>query len=657
MANIQELLVMQDHFSGSFTRYISLVEKASGKTQELKDALANASTAADAVAMTSKVIAAQNDTAASAARARAAATDELAAKERLEAQRAREAERAARKQSAAFNRLAGTIKSTVGAFLGFQGVKGLVGMSDQVSAIDARLKMMTGSAEEAAKAQDEIYKAAMRSRGVYTEMASLVGQLGTVAGSAFSGTNELIAFAEQLQKQMALSGASGASASAAMVQLTQGLASGTLRGDELNSVLEQTPMIAKTIADYMDLPVGRLREAASAGQVTAEVVKNAMFSAAAQTNEAFEQMPMTWSQVWAQMQTISTRALDPVLKGTSWVANNLDVVAPAAAAAATGLAVYTAAVHAKTIAEKLSALASWEMASKLLLSPWTWVAAGAAAAAGALVVFVQKAGGVRVAWLMTVDAFKSGWDDLKISATKFSFSAQNTMDKVGLGVAAFSYGVVDYFGEMKVGALEQIQNMANGSIDIINTMIGVVNKLPGVAIDPIEQLTFAAGERAEHEAAKAGRAAQLAEAKSWAEKETLKRAEQLKQMQRGADLAHRYRQNEINAQKAAAAGATTTDFSFDVPDYEGVLGDISGDVSSIKKSVSLADEDIRSLVDVATRQYVNKINLTSQTPVITVNGQNTGRTAEDRKALAEAIAAVLAEQLAAGSFKTIARVF
>ena len=252
MANIQELLVMQDHFSGSFTRYISLVEKASGKTQELKDALANASTAADAVAMTSKVIAAQNDTAASAARARAAATDELAAKERLEAQRAREAERAARKQSAAFNRLAGTIKSTVGAFLGFQGVKGLVGMSDQVSAIDARLKMMTGSAAAAAKAQDEIYNAALRSRGVYTEMASLVGQLGTVAGSAFSGTNELIAFDEQLQKQMALSGASGASASAAMVQLTQGLASGTLRGDELNSVLEQTPMIAKTIADYMD---------------------------------------------------------------------------------------------------------------------------------------------------------------------------------------------------------------------------------------------------------------------------------------------------------------------------------------------------------------------------------------------------------------------
>lgn len=657
MAAIQEHLILQDQFSSTFSRYITLAESGTASTKELKAAIGDAGRASRAFTIASRAAAAQHSINAAESRARAAATAELAAKERLAAQRAREAERAARSQNDAFSGLTGTLKSVAGAFLGIQGAKALVSMSDQASAIDARLKMMTGSAEEAAKAQDEIYKAAMRSRGVYTDMASLVGQLGTVAGSTFNNTKELIAFAEQLQKQMALSGTSGASASAAIVQLTQGLASGTLRGDELNSVLEQTPMIAKTIADYMGLSVGQLRKVAADGQITADVVKNAMFSAAAETDAAFAQMPMTWSQVWAQMQTISTRALDPVLKGISWAANNLDVVAPAAAAAATGLAVYTAAVHAKTIAEKLSALASWEMASKLLLSPWTWVAVGAAAAAGALVVFVQKAGGVRVAWLMTVDAFKSGWDDLKISATKFSFSAQNTMDKVGLGVAAFSYGVVDYFGEMKVGALEQIQNMANGSIDIINTMIGVVNKLPGVAIDPIEQLTFAAGQRAEHEAAKAGRAAQLAGAKSWAEKETLKRAEQLKQMQRGADLAHRYRQNEINAQKAAAAGATTTDFSFDVPDYEGVLGDISGDVSSIKKSVSLADEDIRSLVDVATRQYVNKINLTSQTPVITVNGQNTGRTAEDRKALAEAIAAVLAEQLAAGSFKTIARVF
>lgn len=462
MAAIHEPLILQDQFSSTFSRYITLVESGTASTKELNAALGDARRASSAFIIASRAAAAQHSVNAAESRARAAATAELAAKERLAAQRAREAERAARRQKAAFSQLTGTLKSVAGAFLGIQGAKALVSMSDQASAIDARLKMMTGSAEEAAKAQDEIYKAAMRSRGVYTDMASLVGQLGTVAGSTFNNTKELIAFAEQLQKQMALSGTSGASASAAIVQLTQGLASGTLRGDELNSVLEQTPMIAKTIADYMGLSVGQLRKVAADGQITADVVKNAMFSAAAETDAAFAQMPMTWSQVWAQMQTISTRALDPVLKGISWAANNLDVVAPAAAAAATGLAVYTAAVHAKTIAEKLSALASWEMASKLLLSPWTWVAVGAAAAAGALVVFVQKAGGVRVAWLMTVDAFKSGWDDLKISATKFSFSAQNTMDKVGLGVAAFSYGVVDYFGEMKVALWSRSRTWPTG---------------------------------------------------------------------------------------------------------------------------------------------------------------------------------------------------
>ena len=120
----------------------------------------------------------------------------------------------------------------------------------------------------------------MRSRGAYADMADFVSQLGTVAGNAFTGTDELVAFAEQIQKQMAISGASGASAQAALVQLTQGLASGTLRGEELNSVLEQTPMIAQTIAEYMGVTIGEMRELASEGKVTAEVVKNAMLGAA-----------------------------------------------------------------------------------------------------------------------------------------------------------------------------------------------------------------------------------------------------------------------------------------------------------------------------------------------------------------------------------------
>ena len=135
-------------------------------------------------------------------------------------------------------------------------------------------------------------------------------------------------FAEQIQKQLAISGASGASAQAALVQLTQGLASGTLRGEELNSVLEQTPMIAQTIAEYMGVTTGEMRELASEGKVTAEVVKNAMLGAAEETNAQFEQMPMTWAQVWTMFQNVAIQALDPVLDAISWLANNIDLVGP-----------------------------------------------------------------------------------------------------------------------------------------------------------------------------------------------------------------------------------------------------------------------------------------------------------------------------------------
>lgn len=143
----------------------------------------------------------------------------------------------------------------------------------------------------------------------------LVSQLGTMAGSAFGNTKEIVQFAEQLNKQLALSGASGQAAQAAILQLEQGLASGVLRGDELNSVMEQAPAIARAIADYLQVDMGKLREMGQQGQLTAAVVKNAMFAAAAETNAEFAKTPMTWAQVWTVASNAAIRALDPLLAG------------------------------------------------------------------------------------------------------------------------------------------------------------------------------------------------------------------------------------------------------------------------------------------------------------------------------------------------------
>lgn len=165
--------------------------------------------------------------------------------------------------------LMSTIKNLASAYLGFQGVKKMVELSDATTSITARLDMMNDGLQTTAELNDMIFQSAQRSRGSYLETANLVTQLGSMAGDAFSSSQEIVAFAELLNKQLVISGANGASASAAIFQLQQALASGVLRGEELNSVLEQAPVITQTIADYLGVSIGELRELGSEGAITA----------------------------------------------------------------------------------------------------------------------------------------------------------------------------------------------------------------------------------------------------------------------------------------------------------------------------------------------------------------------------------------------------
>lgn len=666
MAVIKETLALEDRFSAAFNKYVKLVEQSTASTKELQQATTQVSQSARLASTAYELAATKADAAAAAARAQAAQTAALAAQERLEAQRAREAARAQAEQAAAQDKtaaassaLTGRLKNLLGAYVGLQTVQKLVETSDQMTQINARLQLMTGSAEAAAAAQDKIYQAAQRSRGAYMDMADMVAQLGTLAPDAFTDTDELIAFAEQLQKQMAISGASGQSAQAAMVQLTQALASGTLRGDELNSVLEQTPMIAKTIADYMGVTTGQMREMASEGAITADMVKNAMLSAAAETDAAYEQMPLTWSQVWTMGSNMALQAMQPVLDLISLAANNTERLIPIVTGLAAAVTVYAGAQTAANAATWLGVAANRALVASMLANPFLWVAVAVGVAVAAIAVWVQSVGGVQVAWLTAVDVVLSGVDNLRIGIYTGMYAIQNKFGEFGLAAFTMGVNVVNFFGDMKVGALEQIQGMANGAIDIINWMISKVNLLPGVSIDAIDKLTFASTAAAANEAAKASRADALAKSQAAVAKQEADRAANLNRMRSDAYSAHMQRMVGIYNAKTSGAGSSNAALSdlYNVPSFDemaGTLGDIGKDVKGIKKSVDLSNEDLKSLVDVATRRYVNNINLTSQTPVITINGQNTGRTKEDREALADAIKLVLAEQWAAGATNAIA---
>ena len=554
--------------------------------------------------------------------------------------------------------LLGTIRNLAGTFLGMQSVRWLVNTSDQLTSINARLRLMTGSAEAAAAAQEEIYQAAMRSRGAYADMADFVSQLGTVAGNAFTGTDELVAFAEQIQKQMAISGASGASAQAALVQLTQGLASGTLRGEELNSVLEQTPMIAQTIAEYMGVTTGEMRELASEGKVTAEVVKNAMLGAAEETNAQFEQMPMTWAQVWTMFQNVAIQALDPVLDAISWLANHLEELAPILAGLAAGAVAFAAGLGIQAAATWIANGAAKAFFTTLLTNPLTYIVLIIGLVVAAIYQWVQSMGGLEIAWLTVVDSVLYAWDTVKAGFFTGVYFVMDLFDQMGLKIQTVAVSIQNFLGDMKVGVLTVLQGMVNGAIDIINWFIDKLNLIPGVSIEAIQKTTFAATASAENEAAKANRNAALEEARQEVEQRTQDRADKLAQMWADRDANHAARQAEIQVKRAAqATGQENQALPSSTPydELSGQLGGIGKSVKGIEKSVKMSDEDIKSLVDVAERRYVNNVNLTAQTPVITVNGANTGRTAADRQSLANAIRDILIEQTASGSTRSTAR--
>lgn len=214
------------------------------------------------------------------------------------------------------------IKGAVAAYASVQTIGKVMDLSDQLTSTTARLNLMNDGLQTTQDLQNMIYLSAERSRGAYQATADAVSKLGLMAGDTFSSSEEIIAFTEQLNKQFTIAGTETAGIEAAMLQLTQAMGSGVLRGEEYNSILEQAPNIIQAIADYMEVPKGQLKDMAAEGEITAEIVKNAMFAAADETNAKFEAMPKTFSQIWTSFQNTALMAFQPVLQRLNDVANS-----------------------------------------------------------------------------------------------------------------------------------------------------------------------------------------------------------------------------------------------------------------------------------------------------------------------------------------------
>lgn len=684
MAKIQETLVLQDRFSSSFGAYIQAAQRASSSTTTAQTAARNYQSALGSVsrqlisanakfesyvAQQEEMVAAgqQNteafkkldtqteklgatirgletqqqtltqsmEAAENAASLAAAAKDEAAAATKRLQEQENMAQSVTNSLTSSFLRLAAS-------YVSIQGLKKAVDLSDSLVSMRARLDRMNDGLQTTQELETMIYQSAQRSRGSFTDTMGLVSQLGTMAGDAFSSSKEIVQFAEQLNKQLALSGASGSSAQAAIFQLEQGLASGVLRGDELNSVMEQAPALAKSIADYMHVSVGELREMGSKGQITADIVKNALFAAAKDTNAEFEKTPMTWAQVWTVASNTAIRALDPLLTAINWVANNLDVAIPLVVSLGAAFGVLLIAANwtnilatATKTAASMQAFYNAVMAANPI----------ALAAAAVLVLVAALYGGVAAFNKLTGSSISATGIITGAFTTMGAFILNGTLVPLHNGFAAFVNFLGNAFNDpitaidvlfydMSITILKYVQNVEQG-------LEGLINMIPGVEVNMTSGIDKLIGK--------------LEYGRNWTikqngYKEYIKPWENF-DLGKAYNAGHDWGAN-LNLSTIMGGGSS----SLEIPQAANIndlLKNIDKNTGKIAKTVDLSDEQIKMLVDVAERKYVNNVNLTSQTPMITVQGQNTGNTEKDARNLADTLRDILVDLLNAGSTVTV----
>lgn len=190
-------------------------------------------------------------------------------------------------------------------------------VSDKFASIKARIDLINDGSQSTASIMDKVYQASERSRGSYTDMLDSAAKLNMLAKDSFSSNDEAIRFVEQLNMQFKLSGAQVGEVSSAMTQLTQAMAAGRLQGDEFNSIMENAPMLAQAISQEMGVPIGQLKQLGSEGAITAEVIKNALFNSADETQAKFNEMPMTFQEVGQQLSNAMFQAFQPVMEELS----------------------------------------------------------------------------------------------------------------------------------------------------------------------------------------------------------------------------------------------------------------------------------------------------------------------------------------------------
>ena len=483
-------------------------------------------------------------------------------------------------QSPAEN-LTASLKKLGTAFLGSKLVSGIVSMSDEMTQTTARLNLMNDGLQSTADLQELIYQSAMRSRGAYNATADAVAKMGLLAGDAFSSNQETIAFVEQLNKQFKIAGTSAEGQAAAMLQITQAMGSGVLRGEELNSVFEQAPTIIQSIADYLGVSVGEIRSMAQEGELTASVVKSALLSSAEETNRKFNEIPLTWSDVWTQASNMAIMALQPLLEAINWVANNIEVIGPLVLAAAAAFALFAVAANWTKIcaaATKALTAAQKMLNAVMALNPIVLII-------GSIIILI---GVIAMAGAFVYNMFYLPVDNVIADLINFLGNVfQHPISSIEILFLQLSQYVVGVIRGM-VRTIEKLINLIPGVK--INITSGLDTFYDSYT-DSIQKIKDQSGwtEYVKHKE-KIEYSTAYANGYNW-----------------GANL-----QNSISEK-----------LGLDLPDdpATGLLSNIADNTAQIADDVSVSSDDIKLLRDIAERQVINKYT-TAEVKVEMVNHNN-----------------------------------
>lgn len=474
MATIRSQMVLNDGMSAVLKRITSALDTTLNAFEQVQRASGRAVDAAQIAQARSQLVGAN------------AEIQDMADGYRRAAEQEENLNRGLRTGGSLADGMLGKVKTLVATLAAGAGLNKLIGLSDQMTSTTARLSFLVDDGGSVDELEAKIMASAQRSRAAYLDTASAIASMGANAGAAFSSNDELIAFMEQVNRQFTIGGASAQGQAAAMLQLTQAMAAGALRGEELNSILENAPGIARAIEQYMGIAEGSIKQYAQEGQVTAEVVKNALFSVADETNAKFESMPMTWAQIWTNMQNRALQTLDPVLNKLNKLANS-EQFSTVVDGALNALATITAL--ASGILDVFVNIGSAVVDNWSVIEPIAWGLVAALVAYNAVALITQAVNGA----VALSAGVKAAAEMMSTGATFAATAAQYGLNAallacpitwivVGVialcnwiakttGVAATGFGVIT--GGINVA----IQAVWNAMLVVANVAIGIWNAL------------------------------------------------------------------------------------------------------------------------------------------------------------------------------------